>query len=681
MARARVLSFAFLFVATAASAATAVLKGPPPRAITDPVSVASTVNPDAAPVPVAELFNVRSLSNAAWTPDGTSIVLSTNLTGRFNLWKVAASGGLPVRLTQSDDRQLGVAVSPDGKWVVFESDFGGGEIYDLFLVPLAGGAVVNLTHSSDASENNAHFSPDGTHLAFDKRMAAAPMVDIAWMDLVTRQVTMLTHEAAPGYFWSIAGFADGGRTLIANRSDIAGKESVVWRIDIATGKAEALTDTKPLAYNAASDVSAGGKIVALTTEQPDGAMQAALFDVGARTTKIVEPDAWEQQSGSLSSDGRMMIFSSNVDGRGDLFRCADGRVTRLDLPPGTNDEADGALSLSPDGRRLLVVHQASNTPQDIWAVDLDTNRATQITTLGLVSVSPRNLSAARVVHSWGGGANRVTQTTTPASVSPKNLPAAQVVHYKSEDGTVISALMWMPFNLKRDGTAPAIVYAHGGPTGQTTDFFSRLILALASRGYVVIAPNPRGSTGYGRAFMEANRKDLGGGDLVDEVYGAKFAAATGFVDPRKIGITGGSYGGYMTLMAIGKTPQLWAAAVEQYGIIDWFSMYEHEAPPLRQYEIGLLGDPVKDKAVYEAASPLTYIKNAKAPLLVLQGENDIRVPKEQAEKVVSMLKAQGTVVDAHFYAAEGHGFVKRENQIDAIERMVAWFDKYLKGAR
>jgi dipeptidyl aminopeptidase/acylaminoacyl peptidase len=664
-------------LSTASFAATAVLQGTPPRALTDPLSAVSPVNPDAAPVPVASLFDVHGLSTAVWTPDGKSIVLSTNLTGRFNLWKVASGGGVPVQLTQSDDRQLGVAVSPDGKWVAFESDSGGGEIYDLFLVPLAGGTPVNLTQSSDASENNAHFSPDGTHLAFDKRMASAPMIDIGWMDLTTRRVTMLTHETSPGYSWNIAGFADGGRMLIANRSDIAGRESVVWRIDTATGKAEALTDTKPLAFNAASGVSADGKTIALTTETSGGAMQAALFDAAAHTTKIVKPDAWEQQSGSLSPDGRTMIFSSNVDGRGDLFRYADGQVTRLDLPPGTNDEADGALSLSPDGARLLAVHQASNTPQDIWTVDLAANRATQITTLGEAGVSSKSLHAARVVHNWT--ADRAARTAAP--LSPKNLPAAQIVHYRSEDGTIVSALMWVPFNLKRDGSAPGIVYAHGGPTGQTTDYFSRLILALASRGYVVIAPNPRGSTGYGRAFMEANRKDLGGGDLVDEVYGAKYLAATGFVDAKKIGITGGSYGGYMTLMAVGKRPDLWAAAVEEYGIIDWFAMYEHEAPPLRQYEIGLLGDPVADKQIYEAASPLTYIKNAKAPLLVLQGDNDIRVPKEQAEKVVSLLKAQGTAVDAHFYAGEGHGFAKRENQIDSIERLVAWFDKYLKGGK
>lgn len=204
--------------------------------------------------------------------------------------------------------------------------------------------------------------------------------------------------------------------------------------------------------------------------------------------------------------------------------------------------------------------------------------------------------------------------------------------------------------------------------------------ALASRGYVVIAPNVRGSTGYGIDFQRANYQDLGGGDLQDEVYAATFLQATGYVDRKKIGITGGSYGGFMTLMAIGKTPDVWAAGVEEYGIINWMTMLQHEDPSSQQYEKSLLGDPVKDRAVYDAASPITYIHAVKAPLLVLQGDNDPRVPKEEAAQIVELLKKDGKTVDAHYYANEGHGFSKRENQIDAIRRTVEWFDKYLKGA-
>jgi dipeptidyl aminopeptidase/acylaminoacyl peptidase len=258
------------------------------------------------------------------------------------------------------------------------------------------------------------------------------------------------------------------------------------------------------------------------------------------------------------------------------------------------------------------------------------------------------------------------------------MPEAQIVHYSSFDGKTISALLWIPFNLTRDGSRPALVLPHGGPTGQVQDNWSPRVAALVSRGYICIAPNVRGSTGYGMDFQRANYQDLGGSDLQDEVYAAKFVQTTGYVDSKRIGITGGSYGGFMTLMAIGKTPDVWAAGVELYGIINWMTMLDHEDPLLQQYEKSLLGDPVKDRAVYDAASPITYIHAAKAPLLVLQGDNDPRVPKEEAVQVVDLLAKDGKTVAAHYYPNEGHGFAKRENQIDSIRRTVEWFDRYLK---
>jgi dipeptidyl aminopeptidase/acylaminoacyl peptidase len=195
---------------------------------------------------------------------------------------------------------------------------------------------------------------------------------------------------------------------------------------------------------------------------------------------------------------------------------------------------------------------------------------------------------------------------------------------------------------------------------------------------VVIAPNVRGSTGYGKEFEKANYKDLGGGDLKDEIAGVDFLKATGYVDAKKVGIFGGSYGGFMTLMAIGKRPEVWAAAVDEYGILNWYTMLAHEDASLQAYEKTLLGDPVKDRPVYEAASPIKYIRNERAPLLVLQGDRDIRVPKEEAVQLVEILKKDGKTVDVVYYPEEGHGFIKREDQLDELTRSVAWFDKHLK---
>jgi len=442
-----------------------------------------------------------------------------------------------------------------------------------------------------------------------------------------------------------------GKTLFANRSETSGvPESDVYSIDVATGKRENLTPHQGKILYAASSASPDSKTLLITSTQKNGFQNVALLDVASKKLTWVTDTKWEASSADFSRDGKSFTYTLNEDGRIDSYLVdrASTRAEKIELPPGLNSFVSTPTAFSPDGNRLLMSHESSVNPADIWVYDIAKRSAAQLTFSAIASLE-----------------------TTP-------LPAAQIVHYKSFDGKTISALMWVPFNLKRDSSNPALVLPHGGPTGQHVDYWSPQVAAFVSRGYICIAPNVRGSTGYGTEFQKANYKDLGGGDLQDEVYAAKFMEATGYADPKKIGITGGSYGGYMTLMAVGKTPDVWAAGVEQYGIINWFTMLQHEDAQLQEYEKSLLGDPEKDRKIYEQDSPITYIRNVKAPLLVLQGENDARVPKEEAEQVVDSLKKDGKVVDAHYYSNEGHGFAKRENRIDAIRRSVDWFDKYLK---
>jgi dipeptidyl aminopeptidase/acylaminoacyl peptidase len=627
-----------------------VLKGPPTRDITDPKSLTSAALPGAVPVPIADLLYVRGSLGAAWTQDSKGFVVSTNLTGRFNLWYVAAGGAFPTQLTQSDDRQMGIVTSPDGGWVVFESDRGGAEIYDLYAVPANGGAVVNLTHSDDASETGAVFSHDGALLAFGHRLKTGASNNVAVMDFKSRVQRVLTNETLPSMQWSVVAFSPDGRSIIANRSNVERTKSAIWRIDVASGAAAQLFGSADSGYNRASDLSPDGRWLALTTETLAGAMQAAVYDLDAKKMTLIKPDAWEQKSGHFAPDGRALLMISNVDGRDVVYSydSATQRSESLPLPAGVNSDYFGEMpAFSPDGTRILFPHQSGNMPLDYWILDRKNGNAAPVTRLAL------------------------------AGIDPAKLPKTQIVHYKSADGTVISAFVWLPYNLSRNGQAPAVALPHGGPTGQTTDDFDATAVAFASRGYVVIAANPRGSTGYGRTFQEANRRDLGGGDLADYVAGARFLVDSGYVDAHRIGITGISYGGYMTMMAVSKTPDVWAAGVQICGITNWFSMYERGSPVLRQYQMGLLGDPVKDKAVYEASSPLTYLSQVKAPLLALAGANDIRVPPEEAEQVVAYLKKAGKTVDTQVYAGEGHGFYKRENQIDSLERTVAWFDRYM----
>jgi dipeptidyl aminopeptidase/acylaminoacyl peptidase len=621
----------------------------PPREPTDPRSLSSPGNPNAAPVPIADLFYTRGNGGIAWSPDGKEVVISTNLTGRLNLWKTSSEGSWPVQLAHSDERQLGAAWSPDGKWIVFESDSGGNELFHLFAVPASGGPAVDLTQGNTVSETAAHWSPDGAQLAFERKLNDAPVTDIALLDWSMRQVRSITHEATPDHLWQLVAWGADGRSVYANRLNAASSDSSAWRVDIASGKAEELTPHSGEAVIQLTGMSSDGQLLALTSNQNGGLSRAAVFHLANHTYEWLDSGPWESNSGEFSPDGKSLVWMRNRNGRSDILSrdLAARRDAQVDLPPGDNWLPSDGRIFSRDGR-MLVKHQASNTPGDYWIVGAD------------------------------GSSKQLTRSAL-ASLDAANLPEAHLVHYRSFDGTVISAYLWLPFNLKRDARAPAVVLPHGGPVGQTIDDFNRTAAALSSRGYICIAPNVRGSTGYGMAFQKANIKDLGGGDLQDEVFAAKFVVATGYVDARKIGIAGGSYGGYMTLMALAKTPGVWAAGVDSFGIVNWFTTLQNEDAFLQEYDKALLGDPILDKKLYEAQSPITFIRQIKAPLLVLHGDNDIRVPKEESEQVVALVRAQNGTVEAHYYSNEGHGFSKRENQIDALQRTVSWLDRYLKG--
>ena len=641
----------FVALLALAAAATQAAIPVPERTLTDPKSVTSPSNPKAAPIPVEDLAVTRGVADVAWNVDGTAVFISTNFTGRYNLWRVDASGGWPAQLTQSEEFQTGLVPSPDGSALLFKQDAGGNERYDLFSVPSRGGPVTQLTATPDVTEENALFSPDGRSISIEVKPATGATYNIAVMDLATRQIRQLTQETAADRNWDAIGWLPDGRSLIANRAKVDSSEASIWRIDVASGATSPISVEKAQVYIAATSVSADGRLLAVSSNEATGQMRAGILDLTTRKYRWLEPTPWEQYSGQFSPNGKLLVTRTSEDGRATLglVDVAAGTERDLVFPPGFNSEA---TSLTPafavDSKRLLVLHSAANTPFDVWIADVATGESRPLTRLSM------------------------------ASLDPENLARSQIVTYRSFDGTPVSAVLTIPFNLKRDGSNAAILFPHGGPTGQAEDYFSRTAAALASRGYFVIQPNVRGSTGYGRAFQLANVGDLGGGDLKDMLAARDFLIATGYVDPKLVGITGGSYGGYMTLMALGKAPDAFAAGVQLFGIINWFTMYETSDPLLQQYLISLLGDPVKNKAQYEASSPLTYIRQAKAPLLSLQGENDIRVPRGQAQEIADILKARGTEVETIFYPAEGHGFVKRENQIDSLKRTVAWFEKHLK---
>ncbi|MGH9644582.1 MAG: S9 family peptidase [Terriglobales bacterium] len=616
---------------------------------TNPKAVQSLANASATAVPIDDLYYTRSIAGTPWSPDGRDMVWSTNLSGRMNLWKVSSTGSWPVQLAQSDDAQLEPTYSLDGKWVVYQQDKGGNELYDLYAIPANGGMPINLTNTPEIRELSPRFSPDGALIAFDQKSSKSPNLNVMVMDWRTHALRALTAETTPNHWWNRICWSHDGRYVFAMRTKNDFADSDLYRIEVATGKAENLTEHKDEARYAASALSPQDDRLLISSNEGVAHSRVGILNLVTHQTTWITDGAWDAEPGDWSADGRVFTYSINQDSRNDVY-LVDAKTlhaTKLHKLEGLNSLNANPQAFSPDSKKLLVRHESSRQPADMWVYDLATNSGTQLTSSAI------------------------------ASVDPNNIPPSEIVHYKSSDGTVISAILWMPFNLKRDGSNPAIVIAHGGPTWQSEDGWNPTAVALASRGYICIAPNVRGSTGYGIPFQKANYQDLGGGDLQDEVYAVEFLKQTGYVDAKRVGITGGSYGGFMTMMAVSKTPDVWAAGVEQYGVSNWRSMLAHADPFLQEYVKGLLGDPERDAAAYDKTSVPRYIAGEKAPLLLLQGENDIRVPKEEAEQIAEKLRAQGGTFEVHYYAQEGHGWRKREDQIDALRRTVGWFDRYL----
>ena len=618
----------------------------PPAAITDPKQITAKPSADVEQgeesLSLQRLYMTRLVGDTAWSPDGRTICFVSNITGRNNLWLVPASGGWPTQLTVSDQRESNPAWSPDGKWIAYQSDYDGDEQWDIFFVSPANGQVVNVTKTREVSEENPVWSPDGRNLAYMVKPKTSSSYEIDVFDTLMRETRHITTNTPAdklnaGPIWS-----KDGKFIVYTQAEAKGTNSNIFIADVKTAKTTLLTPHDGERLYEASGISPDGKQVLVTSNAGNGYQNVGLLNTATHKIKWLTEDKWEIAAGSFSPDGKLVTWRANVDGNTDLYvhSLVTGKTTDLPLPKGVNSFGGAESSFSRDGSKLLYYHNGPNAPNDVWVYHVATGKSEQIT------------------HSLMAG------------VPAEHMVEPFLAHYPSRDGKwTISAFVYVPHNMQRNGQNTAIVYVHGGPTSQTVNSFNRFIQHIVNQGYMVISPNYRGSTGYGKEFQDANLFDMGGGDLQDVLAAADFVKGTGYLDPKKLTVMGGSYGGYMTMMAVTKAPETWAAGVPIVPFVNWFTEIENEDPVLQQSDRATMGDPEKNPELFRDRSPFFFVDKIKAPLLLLAGGHDPRCPKEETIQVVDEIKKHGGVADYKIYENEGHGFAKVENQIDAYERV------------
>jgi len=627
---------------------------PAPQAVTDPKQISSKSKTQVEKnLSIEKLYMTRAIGATAWSPDGKTIAFISNINGRNNLWLVPAEGGWPTQLTVSDQRQTAPAWSPDGKWIAYMSDYDGDEQWDIFLVSPSTGQVVNLTNTREIAEESPTWSPDGRYLAYMVKPKTSSVFEIDVYDTLMRETRHLTSGTAKNKMNVSPIWSRDGKWIVYTQQQAKGTDSNIFVAEVANGKSTLLTPHQGEQLYAANDFSPDGKQVLITANAANGYDNVALLDIASTKISWLTQDKWEISGGNFSSDSKSITWTANVDGNTDIYLhdIASGKTTSLPLPKGVNQVGGAESAFTRNGSRLLYYHNGPNAPNDVWIYSLADDKTRQIT------------------HALVAG------------VRAQDMVEPFLVHYPSRDGKwTISALVYVPYNLPRQAVSPAIVYVHGGPTSQTVNSFSRIIQYMVNQGYIVIAPNYRGSTGYGKEFQQANLFDMGGGDLQDVLAAADWIKQTGYVDPKKLILMGGSYGGYMTMMGVTKAPDVWAAGVPIVPFVNWFTEIENEDPVLQQSDLATMGDPVKNKALFEDRSPIYFIDRVKAPLLLLAGGHDPRCPKTEAQQVVDAIKKRGGVVEYKVYENEGHGFARVENQIDAYKRVAEFLKAHVPPA-
>lgn len=592
---------------------------------------------------IEQFMATVSIGGASFSADEKRILFSSNVTGIFNVYSIAVTGGEPVALTKSTtDSNYAVGFFPEDDRVLLTRDQAGNEQNHLYVRELDG-SEKDLTPGDKLKAAFAGWSGDNSAFYVTSNERDPRFFDLYRYDAKTYART-LVYKNETGM--SPGAISRDGRWLALGKTNTTA-DSDVYLFDTQNQALKHITSHQGVASYSAATFDPASKRLLLTTNDGSEFTRLVAYDLASGQMSDVEKADWDIAYTDYSRDGRYRVTGVNADASIKITIREGEKL--LPLPKLPEGELRG-VNFSRSGTKMAFYVNGDRSPSNLFVHDFATKKTTQLS---------RSMSK---------------------EIDPSELVEAKIVRFKSFDGMVIPSVYYEPKGASPGNKVPAVLLVHGGPGGQTMRGYNALAQYLANHGYAVLGINNRGSSGYGKSFFTADDGKHGREPLWDCIEAKTFLASTGVIDHERIGIMGGSYGGYMTLAAMAFRPEAFKVGVDIFGVSNWLRTLESIPPYWESFRKALyqeVGDPVKDKDFLIATSPLFHAKEIRKPLMVIQGANDPRVIKPESDEIVEAVKKNNVPVEYVVFPDEGHGFAKKKNQIEANRKIKEFLDKYL----
>lgn len=596
---------------------------------------------------IEQFYANTRFQGGLFSSDETRMLIGSDETGIFNLYEINLADGTKKQLTNSTvESYYPIDYVPGMQAILYSADKGGNELNHIFLLE-DNGKTTDLTPGENEKASFFKWSEDKKSMFYTSNVRDPKYFDLYKMTIGTWQ-TKLVYENKSGLNVETIS-ADESTLAITNV--ITTSENKLYLVNIATGKQTELSISDQKGRNEFSDFTRDTKFAFYTTDADKEFTYLVQYDMLGGERKVLFETNWDVMYSFLSEKETYRVIAINEDGKNNIIMQETATGRKIDFPVIPDGDILG-MEISDSEKLVRLSVGTSKAPNNLYLYNLETKELKKLT------------------------------ESLNKEINPDDLVAAEVVRFKSFDGLEIPAIYYKPLQASPDQKVPAMIFVHGGPGGQSRTGYFSLIQYLVNHGYAVLAVNNRGSSGYGKTFYKMDDRNHGDKDLKDCIAGKNWLAAQDYIDGERIGIIGGSYGGYMTMAAMTFTPDEFKVGVNLFGVTNWIRTLKSIPPFWESFRSALyteMGDPYSEDSVrLYNISPLFHADQVKNPVMVLQGANDPRVLQVESDEIVDAIKKNNVPVEYVVFPDEGHGFVKKENEIKGYGDILKFLDAHLK---